>query len=108
MMLSRREVLVGGLMAGASGVFRDGDLVHAVASQPLTPVSFPVPPRAADCAVHIYGDPKRHPYWEGRTYTPEPATVPELQQVMRALRVERVVVVQATTYGTDNSCVVDS
>jgi predicted TIM-barrel fold metal-dependent hydrolase len=108
MMISRREMLVGGLMAGASGVFRRGNAAHAVASQPLTAISFPVPPGATDCAVHIYGDTKRHPYWEGRTYTPEPATVGELRQVMKALHVDRVVVVQATTYGTDNSCVVDS
>ena len=71
-------------------------------------MSFDVPPGATDCAVHVYGDTKRHPYWEGRTYTPEPATVPELKQVMRALGFDRVVVVQASTYGTDNSCVVDS
>ena len=107
-MLSRRKVLVGGLMAGAAEVFRRGDAAHATASQPRTKVSFDVPPGATDCAVHIYGDTKRHPFWEGRTYTPEPATVPELKQVMRALGFDRVVVVQASTYGTDNSCVVDS
>jgi predicted TIM-barrel fold metal-dependent hydrolase len=107
-MLSRRELLIGGLMAGTSGMFRDGGTAHAVAAQPVTKVSFTVPPGATDCAVHVYGDPKRHPYWEGRTYTPEPATVAELKQVMRALGFDRVVVVQASTYGTDNSCVVDS
>ena len=107
-MLSRRKVLVGGLMAGAAEVFRRGGAAQATASQPRTKVSFDVPPGATDCAVHIYGDTKRHPYWEGRTYTPEPATVPELKQVMRALGFDRVVVVQASTYGTDNSCVVDS
>jgi predicted TIM-barrel fold metal-dependent hydrolase len=107
-MLSRRELLVSGLMAGASAVFRRGGTAHATAAQPSTKVSFDVPPGATDCAVHVFGDPKRHPFWEGRTYTPEPATVGELRQVMRALRVDRVVVVQASTYGTDNSCVVDS
>jgi predicted TIM-barrel fold metal-dependent hydrolase len=107
-MLSRRKVLVGGLMAGAAEVFRRGGAAQATASQPHTKVSFDVPPGATDCAVHIYGDTKRHPYWEGRSYTPEPATVAELQQVMQALRLDRVVVVQASTYGTDNSCVVDS
>ena len=107
-MLSRRKVLVTGLMAGASGMFRRDAAVHAVASQPRTRVSFAVPPGATDCAVHVYDDPKRHPFWEGRTYTPEPATVPELKQVMRAIGFDRVVVVQASTYGTDNSCVVDS
>jgi predicted TIM-barrel fold metal-dependent hydrolase len=82
--------------------------MHAAAPQPRTKVNFDVPSGATDCAVHVYGDQKRHPYWEGRTYTPEPATVSELRQLLQALRLERVVVVQATPYGTDNSCVVDS
>jgi predicted TIM-barrel fold metal-dependent hydrolase len=107
-MLSRREVLAAGLMAGASAVFVRDNGAHAAAPQPRTKVTFDVPPGATDCAVHVYGDPKRHPYWEGRTYTPEPATVAELKQVMRTLRLDRVVVVQASTYGTDNSCVIDS
>ncbi len=107
-MLTRRKVLVGGLLAGVSGMFRHGGDAHAAASQPRTKVSFAVPPGATDCAVHVFGDTKRHPYWQGRTYTPEPATVAELKQVMRAIGFDRVVVVQASTYGTDNSCVVDS
>jgi predicted TIM-barrel fold metal-dependent hydrolase len=107
-MFSRREVLAAGLMAGASAVFVRDDAIHATAAQPRTKVSFAVPPGATDCAVHVFGDTKRHPYWEGRTYTPEPATVAELKQVMRALGLDRVVVVQASTYGTDNSIVLDS
>jgi predicted TIM-barrel fold metal-dependent hydrolase len=105
-MLTRRSVLAGGLAAGVSGLFRSS--VYADASQPRTKVAFAVPPGATDCATHVFGDPKRHPFWEGRTYTPELATVPELKQMMRALGLDRVVVVQASTYGTDNSCVVDS
>lgn len=89
-------------------MLRHDATAHAAAAQPSTKVSFDVPPGATDCAVHVFGDQKRHPYWAGRTYTPEPATVAELKQVMRALRLDRVVVVQASTYGTDNSCVVDS
>ena len=107
-MLTRRKVLVGGLLAGVSEMFRHGGAAHAAASQPSTKVSFAIPPGATDCAVHVFGDTKRHPYWQGRTYTPEPATVAELKQVMRAIGFDRVVVVQASTYGTDNSCVVDS
>ena len=107
-MLTRRKVLVTGLLAGASGVFNRHGIARATASQPQTTVTFDVPADATDCATHIYGDTKRHPYWEGRTYTPEPATVAELRQVMRTLRVDRVVIVQASTYGTDNSCVLDS
>ena len=107
-MLSRRTVLLNGVMAGAAGVLRRASVLEAAASQPLTKVSFDVPSGATDCAVHVFGDTKRHPYWQGRTYTPEPATVAELKQVMRAIGFDRVVVVQASTYGTDNSCVVDS
>jgi predicted TIM-barrel fold metal-dependent hydrolase len=106
-MLTRRRVLAAGLAAGAAHVFR-GENIQAIASQPATSASFAMPRGATDCAVHIYGDTARHPYWEGRTYTPEPATVAELTRVMRALRFDRVVIVQASTYGTDNSCVLDS
>ena len=70
--LTRREILVGGVMAGVSGLI-GGRAASAAASQPQTKVSFEVPPRAADCAVHVY-EPKRFQYWEGRSYTPEPAT----------------------------------
>ena len=107
-MLSRRTVLAAGLAAGAAHLFRGKHIVEATASQPATKVSFDVPRGATDCAVHIYGDTSRHPYWEGRTYTPEPATVAELKRVMQALRFDRVVIVQASTYGTDNACVLDS
>lgn len=107
-MLSRREVLVGGLMAGMSGVFCRTAVAHAAAAQPRTKVNFDVPPGSCDCAVHVFGDPKRYPFWEGRTYTPEPATVAELRRMMQALRLDRVVIVQASPYGTDNACVIDS
>ncbi len=86
---------------------RHDRVAHATASQPGTPVNFDVPPNATDCAVHVY-EPTRFPYWEGRSYTPEPATLDELRQVLRTLKLERVVVVQATSYGTDNACVVAS
>src|SRR5688572_17618188 len=107
-MITRRNVIAAGLMAGVSGLIRGRGTAYATASQPRTKVTFAVPSGATDCAVHVYNDPKRHPFWEGRTYTPEPATVPELTQMMRALGVDRVVVVQASTYGTDNSIVIDS
>lgn len=107
-MLTRREVLAGGLLAGVSGLIRHDGAAHASAAQPSTKVTFAIPPGATDCATHIYNDPKRHPFFEGRTYTPEPATVPELKQMMRTLGLDRVVVVQASTHGTDNTIVLDS
>ena len=70
-------------------------------------MSFDVPPGACDCHVHVFGDPKKYPFFAGRTYTPETASVDELRQLLSALRLERVVIVQPSVYGTDNSCTVD-
>ncbi len=107
-MFSRRDAIVSGLMAGAAGILARNGIVIAAAPQPRTKVSFDVPAGATDCAVHVFGDPRRYPYWEGRTYTPEAATVADLRQFLKTLRLDRVIVVQATPYGTDNSCVMGS
>lgn len=106
--LSRREMIVGGLMAGGAGICLRNGVARAAASQPATKVNFDVPSGSCDCAVHVFGDPKRYPFFAGRTYTPEPATVDELRQVMQALHLQRVVIVQASVYGPDNTCVLDS
>jgi predicted TIM-barrel fold metal-dependent hydrolase len=44
----------------------------------------------------------------GRTYTPELASVPEIESLHKALHVDRVVIVQPTLYGTDNACTIDA
>jgi len=80
---------------------------EAAAPQPRTKVNFEVPAGGCDCHVHVFGDPQRYPFFSGRTYTPEPATVQELRQLLAALRLDRVVVVQPSVYGTDNSCTLD-
>lgn len=106
-MLSRRDVLLGGVLAGVSGIFEWRNVAHAVAPQPRTPVNFDVPAGACDCHVHVFGDPKRYPFWSGRSYTPETASVDDLRQLLKALRLDRVVIVQPSVYGTDNSCTLD-
>jgi predicted TIM-barrel fold metal-dependent hydrolase len=57
--------------------------------------------------VHVFGDPKKYPFFAGRTYTPEIASVAELRQLLLALRLERAVIVQPSVYGTDNTCTID-
>jgi predicted TIM-barrel fold metal-dependent hydrolase len=57
--------------------------------------------------VHVFCDPKQYPFFSGRTYTPETASADELRQLLAALRLERVVIVQPSVYGTDNSCTLD-
>lgn len=101
-MLSRREVL----LASLGGMF--GRTLLAQAPQPRTNVNFDVPAGACDCHVHVFGDPQRYPLFAGRVYTPPPATVEELRHLHQALHMDRVVVVQPSVYGTDNSCTLDA
>src|SRR5205085_755957 len=72
------------------------------AAQPATPVNFDVPAGACDCHTHIHGDPREFPMFEGRVYTPEPAMPDEMAELHKALRMQRVVIVTPSIYGTDN------
>src|SRR5438309_10171296 len=99
-MPTRREVLIGAIAAGATMHIRTG---FAKASQPATPVNFGVPAGACDCHTHIHGDPAKFPFFPGRVYTPETALPEEMAALHRALRMQRVVIVTPSIYGTDNS-----
>jgi predicted TIM-barrel fold metal-dependent hydrolase len=105
-MLSRRDLLTGAAAAALLG--RRTIAVHAAASQPGTPVRFDVPAASCDCHTHIFGDPRQFPWSTGRVYTPEPASVAEMRALHRALRMDRVVIVQPSVYGTDNACTLDA
>ncbi|MBR0848822.1 amidohydrolase family protein [Bradyrhizobium diazoefficiens] len=98
-MLSRRNVLLASLAAGAAMTSR----AHAKAVQPATPVNFDVPAHACDCHTHIHGDVEKFPFFAGRVYTPEPASPEEMAALHKALHMERVVIVTPSVYGTDNS-----
>jgi predicted TIM-barrel fold metal-dependent hydrolase/predicted NBD/HSP70 family sugar kinase len=79
----------------------------ATASQPRTPVAFAVPERACDCHVHVFGAAAEFPFVAGRGYTPPQASSEELAALLDALHLERVVIVQPSVYGSDNSCTLD-
>jgi predicted TIM-barrel fold metal-dependent hydrolase len=100
-MLTRRRVLLGSIAAGVLMQNRD---VLGKAAQPATPVNFEIPPGACDCHTHIlHGDVEKFPFFDGRAYTPEPASPEEMSALHKALHMERVVVVTPSVYGTDNS-----
>jgi predicted TIM-barrel fold metal-dependent hydrolase len=99
-MLTRRDVLLGAI---AAGVIMRTRTVLAKAAQPATRVNFDVPAGACDCHTHIHGDPEKFPFFPGRVYTPETALPEEMAALHRALRVQRVVIVTPSVYGTDNS-----
>jgi predicted TIM-barrel fold metal-dependent hydrolase len=96
-MLTRREVLIGTLAAAAMtrmpGAF-------AKPSQPSTPVNFDMPAGACDCHTHIHAP--QFPYFPGRVYTPDMAMPDEMAALHKALRIQRVVIVTPSVYGTDN------
>jgi predicted TIM-barrel fold metal-dependent hydrolase len=106
-MFTRREVMLGAVAAGTAALAGKPNVVQASASQPTTPVNFPVPDGACDCHVHTF-DPQHFPYSPSRPYTPEPVSVDELRSLHGALHMGRVVVVQTTVYGTDNSGALDA
>jgi predicted TIM-barrel fold metal-dependent hydrolase len=70
-------------------------------------VNFDVPAGACDCHTHIFGDVRQFPFSPARTYTPAPASVEEMRGLHRALRLDRVVIVQPSVYGSDNACTLD-
>jgi len=99
-MLTRRSILLASIAAGVTMQSRNA---AAKASQPSTPVNFDVPAGACDCHTHIHADPEKFPFYEGRVYTPEPASPEEMSALHKALHIERVVIVTPSVYGPDNS-----
>src|ERR1700675_3810201 len=99
-MLTRREALIGAMSASVLIQTKES---FAKAAQPATPVSFEMPADACDCHTHIHGDPEKFPFFAGRVYTPEMALPEEMAALHRALRIQRVVIVTPSVYGTDNS-----
>ena len=99
-MPTRRDLLAG---AAAAAALMHTRLGFAKASQPTTPVNFDVPAGACDCHTHIHGDPAKFPFFAGRTYTPEPALPEEMAALHKAIRMQRVVIVTPSVYGTDNA-----
>ncbi len=60
-------------------------------------------PGACDCHTHVFLAPERYPFAPGRRYTPTEASVAELQALLARLGLGRVVIVQPSVYGTDNT-----
>lgn len=106
-MITRRKLLLGSMVVGAGAIWPP-KLLWSRASQPSTPVDFAVPPGACDCHTHIFGDPRQFPWFSGRTYTPESASVAEMRALHKALHMDRVVIVNPSVYGADNSCTLDA
>src|ERR1700716_1261149 len=107
-MLTRRRILHLVAAAGVSvPAMRLGGALAEAPSTVRTAVDFEVPRGACDCHVHVF-DPAQFPYASERVYTPPEASAAGLRDLQTALRFDRVVIVQPSVYGTDNSCPLDA
>jgi predicted TIM-barrel fold metal-dependent hydrolase len=104
-MLTRRTGIA--LLPGALALAGRSGAASAAASTVRTPVGFSVPHGACDCHVHVFPEPAKFPFWEGRGYTPPVATASDLMALQEALHLERVVIVTPSVYGTDNRATLD-
>lgn len=66
-----------------------------------------VPRGACDCHVHLFGAPDRYPLLPARAYTPGLVRIEDAEALLNALNLKRLVLVQPSPYGTDNSCLLD-
>src|SRR5207237_9445968 len=61
---------------------------------------------AADCHHHIYD--AKYPFDPRSTLRPGDASVEDYRALQRRIGTSRNVIVQPSTYGTDNSCTLDA
>lgn len=69
---------------------------------------FKMPPKACDAHCHVFGPGDKFPYAPERSYTPPDAPREKLKELHNILGVERVVLVQASCHGIDNSAMLDA
>lgn len=108
-MVSRRSLIVGGMLGCASMAT---NMKRAVAqtvpnSAGTTPPHLKAPLNSCDSHHHIY-DARFpvSPHWRGGR--PNGATVADYRLLQRKLGITRHVIVQPSTYGSDNRCLLDA
>ena len=62
-----------------------------------------IPSGACDCHVHVIGPFLKYPMTADRVYTPPECGLPELRKHLQGLHLPRVVLVQPSFYGSDNT-----
>ena len=104
---TRRAVVFA--MSGAAaglGVTRAATAAAVPWSAGTEPASLAAPPDAADCHHHIYDS--RFPVAPQAVLKPADATVADYRKLQQRIGTARNVVVQPSTYGTDNRCMLDA
>jgi predicted TIM-barrel fold metal-dependent hydrolase len=73
---------------------------------PRAPHPLP-PPKSCDSQFHVLGPRERYPVRPGAAYEMPSATVHKALQMHKTIGIERGIIVQATTYGSDHQVVLD-
>jgi 2-pyrone-4,6-dicarboxylate lactonase len=69
---------------------------------------FKPPAKSCDSHFHVFGPAERYPYGPELRYKPPLAPLDEYLTVARHLGIERMVFVQPSAYGRDNTCMLDA
>lgn len=77
-------------------------LCAAADASPRAPATA-LPPLTCDTHAHVCGPAEKFPYAAERIYTPPDAPLGAYRALLKALGVERAVLVQPSVYGTDNT-----
>ncbi len=73
-----------------------------------TEPTFSIPVNACDCHTHVFENPAIYPLSRKRTYTPDSAPLEALLVHLKKCGLARVVLVQPSPYGSDNTCLLDA
>lgn len=92
------SILIGTRTAGA-----EGEVAFSAGSDKP---NFKAPPQTCDCHFHIYNS--KFPAAANASLVPPDASVADYLRLRQRLGFERSVIVQPSTYGTDNSCLLSA
>jgi len=67
-----------------------------------------LPAGSTDCHMHVFGPGDRYPLLASRRYRPQEASLADYAAMAGGVGLERIVFVQPSPYGTDNSCMLDA
>ncbi len=70
--------------------------------------NFKVPALACDSHFHVFGPPDRFPYVHELRYIPPVSPLEDYLELSRQLGLQRMVFVQPSAYGKDNSCMLEA
>ena len=105
-MWSRRAILATGAATAGLAITRTARAQQVKWSAGTEQPTLKAPPNATDCHHHIYDS--RFPVDPAATLKPGDATVADYRMLQKRIGTSRHVVVQPSTYGVDNRCLLDA